>query len=166
MVEYLFIGKFGKTVGLKGFLKVNIDLKDKNILENLSSVFTKDENNYKELFIEDIRSDKPDIIKISGIDDVNQADSLRDLEVFARKDEIEKIDNFYLYSNEIINAEVYEKNIKRGIITKYDNFGASDIIEILLDNGEKILIPIIDSIIKEIDIKEKKVYVENIDDYI
>ena len=79
--------------------------------------------------------------------------------------EINKLNQFYYHQliNLIIKTED-GKNI--GKVISVQNFGSSDLLEIIKKNRKDFFIPISDSTVKKVDLNKKIIIVKNINDYV
>ncbi len=165
MDKYILLGKIGKAVGLNGFFKVNLRNRDKNVFTYCERVFIKTINGYEERIIEDIRIDKPHIIKLNGINSRSFAENLKNAEVYFARDDFIEPDSSDYFLDDLLGFEVFCHGVFRGEVVHVDNYGSSDVVYVDLKDKELIL-PLIDGVLKEIDISEKKLFFDNIDDYI
>jgi 16S rRNA processing protein RimM len=165
MDNYRLIGKILKPVGLKGFVHVNFIHQDKDCLVDEPFLFIKNSNGYQKLTIEGLRIDKPYIIKLSGIDDRTAAETHLGRELYLEElpDEIKDDE---IYPEDMRGMKVFSKDVERGIAVSINNYGASDILEVRLSDGKTVLLPLIEETVKEINLKEKIIFIKNIDDYI
>lgn len=165
MDNYRLIGKILKPVGLKGFVHVNFIHQDKNCLVDEPFLFIKSNNAYQKLTIEGLRVDKPYIIKLSGIDDRTAAENHIGRELYLEELPDEKQSD-EIYPEDMIGMKVFSEEVERGIAVSINNFGASDVLEVRLSDGKTVLLPLIEETVKEINLKEKIIFIKNIDDYI
>lgn len=85
-----------------------------------------------------VRAIKNDIIvaKVDGIDDRNAVELLRGTELFVNRDDLPELKQDEYYQTDLIGFEVIRDGKKIGIVDRFQNFGAGDIIE--LDNGDMV----------------------------
>ena len=166
MEGYIKIGKAGKSVGLKGYVSINLIPLEKDALTKYSRIFFSKNDSLYEYEIEDYRIDKPRVVKLSGVDNRIDSDALKGLDVFVAKEDIEELLDDEYYLGDLVGLSVFENGVLRGEVSDVKNFGASDIIDIALKDGNSVMLPLIEGVVKEVNIKEKKIFVENIDDYI
>ena len=76
------------------------------------------------------------VAKVDGVDDRNDAESLRGIELFISRDDLPKLKDDEYYQSDLIGFDVVRDGEKIGIVDGFQNFGAGDIIE--LDNGEMV----------------------------
>ena len=149
-MESFLIGKFVKVHGIKGELKLYPYTDD---MDNLSKV--------KKLFLDDKLSFglKVTSCKFQGKMLIFKFQNINSIDVYIPKEDISDIEDTY-YIEDLIGCEVFEENGNLlGNITDVFNTGANDVYEIDV-NQKKVYIPAIKQVIKNVDIKNKKVVIE------
>ena len=148
------LGKPYKLLGELHFFPYNINseisLKDMNVL------IGKNENNINNMYIEDFISIS-NIIKFKNVDSKELASSLCRDKLFIYRKQMLELPNDEYYLVDLIGCMVIgSKKEKIGIVKDVISFPANDVI-VLEENKKEYLIPLIDDIIKFIDIKNKKI---------
>src|SRR5574344_1939183 len=97
MENYLEIGQIVNTTGLKGFVKVNPFTDNIQRFEELKKVYIEYKNSLEEVEIESVRYNKNQVIlKIKGIEDINQAEKYRNCFIkISRKDAVKLPEDSY-----------------------------------------------------------------------
>jgi 16S rRNA processing protein RimM len=160
----IILGKLGKPHGLKGFLYLHY------YGENPSSLL-----DYIEVFIDESsigRIDKVINLKnrvtvyISGIDNRNKAESLRDKDIYVNEKQLPQLDNgeFYHYQLEGLSVVNNEGEIL-GCIDNVMGTGAYDVLvvkpsEKSLDDLERLIPYLKDDVVESINIEENIMIVE------
>ena len=162
MVEYLEIGQIVNTFGIKGAVKITPFTDDITRFEKLKSILIDKNGKLIEYEIEEVKYHKNMVmLKLKGIDDINEAEKLRNLYIkINRKDAVKLPKNSY-FIVDLLGMEVYSvDNILLGIV--YDIFptGSNDVYVIKDELGKQILIPALKSVIKNIDFENQKIIVE------
>jgi len=108
MQERLKIGQIVNTFGLNGFVKVVPYTDDITRFELLESVYLVDKKHYKKYDIEEVKYHKNLVlIKFKNINDINQAQDLKNLYLeIDRKDAVKLPDNTY-FIVDLIGLEVF-----------------------------------------------------------
>lgn len=99
------------------------------------------------------------MVSFEGINNINDVEQYKGLDVYQDVDtaSLPLEENEYYYSD-IIGCEVFNNSISIGKVTEIFETGANDVWVV---NGEKEhLIPYIEDVVKEIDIKNKKITIE------
>ncbi|WDI79048.1 ribosome maturation factor RimM [Candidatus Purcelliella pentastirinorum] len=158
----IIIGKIGKTLGIRGWLKINSFFKIKENIFDFK-IWKVKKNNYKSIInIEKWKKHyKKIIIKIKNINNINEAKILTNCNILIHEKQILKKNYFII--NKIINYKVI--NIKEkyiGKIIKLINTKKNTILVIQkYKKTKKKLIPFINNkIIKKINHKKKQIKVD------
>jgi len=163
MPEYIYIGKIVNTHGIKGEIRIISNFDKKEI------VFKKGFKIYigvlkEENVINSYRVHKNyDMITIKGINDINEVLKYKGLKVYVNRNDLNLGNDDYLL-DDLLNMEVILNNKNYGIVKDiFDNNG-NILLEINYENNY--YIPYKSDYIKEIDLVNKKIYVNNIKDLI
>ncbi len=165
MSNLIYIGSVGKSVGLKGYLKINIEKFDKNFLLDYDRIFIKTNKGFTEKIIENLRQDKPNVVKLDSINSRSECEELKGYSVYITREDLQ-LEEGEFFLDDIIGFKVFSEKKERGIILDVDNYGASDILKIQYEDNKEVMLPLLDHVVKDINFDEKRVYVNNIDDYI
>ena len=102
-------------------------------------------------------------LKLDGIDSEEAAEDWRGAEIMMELDSLPKLGKGEYYNFQIEGCEVYEEDGKLiGKVKAVDSYAANDILMVDGELGE-ILIPMIKTIIKSIDIENKKIIIEKLE---
>ncbi|WDI78647.1 ribosome maturation factor RimM [Candidatus Purcelliella pentastirinorum] len=158
----IIIGKIGKTLGIKGWLKINSFFKIKENIFDFKTWKIK-KNNYKSIIkIENWKKHyKKIIIKIKNINNINEAKILTNCDISVHEKQIFK-KNYFLI-NKIKNYEVIDAKKKYiGKIIKLITIKKNTILVIQKHKKtKKKLIPFINNkIIKKINHKKKQIKID------
>jgi 16S rRNA processing protein RimM len=160
MVEFFEIGYINNTHGLKGDVKVRSFMSDEKRFEKLGKILIDVKNTLKEYEIETVRYQSDNVIlKIKGVDDIDTAEKLKNCYIKIPRAEAEELEENEFYIADLIGSEVYANELI-GILDDVYSAGGSDVYVIKRSNKKELLLPAIESVIKKIDIVEKKIYVE------
>lgn len=160
-MEYILIGKIVNIHGINGEVKIYPYTDDVDNLCKLKEFYLDKELNSK-CVIKKCRSHKNMLIaKLNNISDPDEALKLKDKDIFIPKDNLEKLDEGTYYIFDLIGIEVFDMDENKiGILNNVENCGANDVYEILTLDNKKIYLPAIHEVIKNVNIKDKKMYVE------
>jgi len=106
-------------------------------------------------------SSKYAILNLQGLETIEQAEELKGLEVFVDTDElsISSDDEYYFF--ELVGLSVFTTDNKLvGKVTKLTDRSFQDILVIKMLNGKESLIPLVEPIVKEIDIANKRIIID------
>ncbi len=161
-MQSVLIGQIVNVHGIKGEVKVYPYTDDVDSLsKNLKKVYF--DENLKEGFKTSCRVQKGMLlVKISGIDTVEKAEELRNKYIYISEDALETLEEDSYYVKDLIGLEVIDisSNEVFGTLDYVFNTGANDVYEITTTNNTKVYLPAIKQVIKKVDIKARKIYVE------
>lgn len=167
MSDKVYVAKIGKSVGLKGDLKLFI-VSDFPEQFKKDAVFTT--NKKIELKIENFNA-KNSTVKFYGFDDVDEAKKLTNSLLYTSKEESNKNiklekDQYFWY--DIIDCEVKENDKILGIVKDVQRFAVDDFLFITTSEElvkkeypKSFLIPYIDRYIIKVDIKNKTIHTQD-----
>ena len=161
MVDYFEIGQIVNTYGIKGFLKVVPYTDDIKRFEKLKSVYIEQKNKKEEAFIEEVKYSKNLVLlKIKGIDTIEQAEKYKNSIIkIDRKNAGELPENSYFIAD-LIGLDVYTVDGENlGKLEDIFRTGSNDVYVVKNELGKQILLPAIESVIKQIDLDGSKIIV-------
>lgn len=157
MNKYILIGKVTTAHGVKGAVKII------SFAENPEDIFSYrvfDKNGeIVKLKKIGVLSNGLFISQINEINDRNEAEKLRNFELYIEASDLKKLNDNEIYVNELIGAKV-EFNGKFGKVMNVYNYGAGDIMEIKWEDGNSMDIPFAEPYVKSFDKNNGTVYIE------
>lgn len=154
-MQKIEIAKVLKPQGIKGEIKVECFISDFDFLKSLKTFYIED-NLYN---IQKIRfQDKYAYIATKEVLDRNQAELLRNKVLTTDKALVTTQEDEFFISDLEDCCVVDEFDNIVGYVESVEKYGSADIINILLGGAVKSF-PFLKSILKEVDIKEKKIVV-------
>ena len=160
----LKVGKIVNTHSLKGEIKVisSTDFEEERFKKGSKLLITRGNQLIREVVVQSYRNHKNFLlVKFEGIDSVEEAEKLKNLQIKIDSDEVGELEENEFYFHQIIGCEVFDENDKNlGEIIDILTPGANDVWFIKGENGKEILIPYIEDVVKKIDIISKKVNIE------
>ena len=165
MENYLELGQIVNVKGLKGEVKVNSFSENSSRFESLSKVFLKIKGEIKQFEIERVGYSKNQvIIKFVGINTIEEAEKLRNSYILIDRDSLEKLPEGVYYIADLIGLDVFTDNGDYlGKVDDIYNTGSNDIYVVKNDLGQSKLLPGIEEVIKNIDLKSGKIIVNLIE---
>lgn len=165
MNKYVSVGKILNFHGVKGEAKVGYSKSQQGFMECLNNVFILKNNQYLAFKISHIRfNNKFAIIKFNGIDSINDIAEYKGCLIFVDNTTIRenlKEDEFLI--DELVGMNVYLKNEPVGVIVGVSNNGINDLLSVKSKSKKICLIPFVKAIVPEVNIKEKKVILSDIE---
>ena len=152
-MNLVLIGKYVKTHGIKGEIKIKSNFKYKDKVFKIGNIIKIGDKNFK---ITSYRVHQEyDMVTLEGITNINQILDLKGSLVYIDKSLINLDKDEYL-DTDLIGLEVYMNNTLKGKV--------EDIV--LLNNSKKLLVvnskyvPL--ELVKEVDFKNKKIIIEEV----
>lgn len=153
-MDLIEVGKIVNTHGIRGEIKLNPWTDDINDLVDLD-VFYKEDGT--PLAVENSKVHKNVVvIKFKEIATMNDAEHLKGTTLYTEK--IPLPEGRY-YIKDLIGLDVFDADVSLGKLTDVFNTGANDIYEVTAKNKQKIYLPVIDGVINEVDLENKKMLV-------
>ena len=161
MLPNLEIGQIVNTFGIKGMVKVKPFTDDIRRFDELKTVYVEKNSNQTEYEIEEVKYHKDMVlIKLKGIDKVEQAEELRNAYLTVSRDSVEELEEGRYYIVDLLGLEIYtDEQVLLGTLEDIFNTGSNDIYVVKDKQGKQILLPAIQDVIKQIDIENKKIIV-------
>jgi 16S rRNA processing protein RimM len=156
-LRYIEFGKIVNTHALKGEIKVY------SYTDNVKNILA-----LKEVYISDIRyeveksryNNNMFTFKLKGVDNINAAEAMVNLDILRRVTDSELNEDNSYFIQDLLNTKVYlESGEEFGILTDVFQTGANDVYEVTKKDGGTILLPAIESVIKDVNLEENKIKV-------
>ena len=162
MKEYIKVGKIVNTHGVKGCLKCLSLTDDMERFDELEYIYT--EKDDKKRKITNVWYKKGlFFLQLEDIDDINVAETFRDTFISILEDQLRELPNDSYYLFDLEGMEVYSTDGEYiGKISFVYQTGANDVYE-LVNKNKSFLIPAVKDVVKEVNIKEKKMIINVID---
>lgn len=160
-MEKIKIGQVVNVVGLKGEVKVYHYSDYKERFEEFDQLYLEDTLHH----IERVRyQNNMVILKLSEIDNRNQAEAQKGKDVFITEAELRELPEGTYYIRDLLGANVVQDDgTLLGVLTDVIQNSAQDLYEVELENKKKVLIPVVDDFVLDINPEEKKITVKLID---
>ena len=161
MVEYFEIGHISNTHGLKGEMKVRPFTEDKKRYEELKKILINIKDEYKEYDIESVRYQKDIVLlKLKGVDDIDAAEKLKNRYISIAREDAKNLQNNEYFIADLIGSEIFQNEELIGILDDVFTAGASDVYVIKRKGKKDLLLPALKSIIKNVNVENKRIDVE------
>ncbi len=162
MKEYIKVGKIVNTHGVRGCMKCLPLTDDMERFDELEYVYTEKDNIRRKIL--DVWYRKSMVyFMLENINDMNTAESFRDTFVSILEDQLRELpeDSYYLFDLEGMEVFTAEGEYLGKINVIYQT-GANDVYEVL-SKDKTYLIPAVKDVVKEVDIKNKKMVINVIE---
>lgn len=164
--QYLEIGKIVNVHGLKGEVKVYPWCDSPDFLCEFDTLYTN--KGSSSIVVEKARVQKNMVImKIKGVDTVEDAQSMRNKVIYMNRDDVELEDGSY-FIQDLIGLEVFDAdtNAFYGTLVDVLETGANDVYTIRNEELHKeYLIPAIPDVVISTDIKNNKMTIKPLEDF-
>lgn len=161
-MDFLEIGKIINTHGLKGEVKVSVWTDMPDDFEGISYALTKHGGSEQKLNIDGIKYQKNNIIvKFREIGSIEEAQSYKNAVLYVPKEELGELPENVYYIADLLDCAVFsEKGEKIGVLWDVFSTGSNDVYDIKRDGAKNLLVPIIDGVVKSVDIANKKIVIK------
>ncbi len=157
MNNYIYLGRIVNTHGIKGELRILSDFEKKERVFKKEFPIYIGEEKVKEI-INTYRHHKMfEMITLKNYTNINEVLKYKGKKVFVNREDLHLLENDYLYSD-LIGLEIYEKEEKLGIVENivYNKLN----ILLYIQSKKNFYIPLNNTYIKEVQVKEGKIKVE------
>jgi len=164
----LLIGKVIRPHGIGGLLKVSSYAQSPETFKSSGAVYLKDGSGA--LSGHRVSSIKPQknlfLLKLEGVDSLEKAESYRGAGIYLNKEDLGRKEAGEYFWFELIGIRVYSiKGDLIGTVKHIFSTPSNDIY--VVERGKKeILIPAIDSAVREIDLENQRIIVSEMEDYL
>lgn len=161
MQDYIVVGIVLKAQGIRGEIKVKPLTNDIKRFEQLKDLFIERRTGIHEpVAIIKLRYDKNAVfLKLEDVKDRNDAEALKGLSLCIPREQAVPLSDDEWFMDDLIGCQVETVDKKQlGIVKDILETGSNDVFIIRGQHGE-ILVPILKTVINEIDIKEQRISV-------
>ena len=92
------------------------------------------------------------LLKLQGIENRDDAEKLRDKELFVPEDSVPPLPDGEYYHYQLLGLKVREAGIDIGVISEIMGYRANDIYVVSREDGSELLLPALKSVIKKVDL--------------
>lgn len=150
------------THGIKGNLKIKSYSDNEKRFDEGSKLFL----DGREVTIESSFKHKGNIIiKLKNYDDINEVEKFIGHELTIDEEDLEDLNDGEYYLFDLIGLTVYENDEKIGSIVDVITGVYPNDIYVIKSKGKEVYFPALNATIKNIDLENKKIEVENFKDY-
>lgn len=165
--KFISVGKILNFHGIKGEAKVGFSKNRRDFFMSLDSVYVKKNSEYSELKILSSRPNKTFlIVKFEGINSINELLPLKGALLFVKEETIrQNLEEDEFLIDELVGMGVIDSETQKslGFVIGVSNNGATDLLSIKTNTKHICLIPFVKAIVPEVDLKNKKIIINNIE---
>jgi len=165
-MQYISVGKILNFHGIQGEAKVGFSKNQQDFLKSLKIVYIKKDSDYTKLEVSNVRFNKTfALIKFKGINSINDLMPYKGCLIFVEETTIrENLGEDEFLIDELTGLDIVDPNgNKIGIIIGVSNNGINDMLSVKSKTKKISLVPFVKELVPEVDIKNKKVVVNNIE---
>lgn len=164
-MAYVSVGKILNFHGIQGEAKVGFSKNQEDFLAKLKFVYIKSKDVY-EKFDVSVRFNKTfALIKFKGINSIEELIPYKGCFIYVEDSTIrESLAEDEFLTDELIGLDVYDLNDKLvGTVIGVSNNGVNDFLSVKSPTKKISLVPFVNDLVPSVDIKSKKVIVNNIE---
>ena len=163
MAKYFNVGKIVNTQGIKGEIRVisSTDFPEERFRKGNILYIEVAPNDLIEVKVSSHRLHKNfHLLTFAGLNNINDVEKYKGKMLKISEDQLNDLDEGEFYYHEIIDCEVFtEDGEKLGAIKEILSPGANDVWVVRRKGEKDLLLPYIEDVVKEVDVKNKKVIV-------
>lgn len=168
-MEFLEVGKIINTHGLRGDVKIVTWTDYPEDFEEIDKVYIRRKTGDVVLTITNVKYQKNNIIvKFKEIADINEAEKYKNLVLCADREDLPELEEGAHYIADLIGLDIVDEEGELiGKLVDVFNTGANDIYDVKREGKKNLLLPVIQDVVKDIDLENKKITVhvmEGLDD--
>jgi len=157
-MDEIAIGAIRTAHGVKGFMKVRSFSGEWDHFTRLENIQLRSGSKRRDFMVEGYRwLGKELIIKIQGIDTPEEVKNFANWEIWVDTNYAAPLGKDEFYLRDLVGCDLVYSGEKIGQIKTFIEGGASDLVEVILETGEKRLIPFHEPFIGEIDTRKRVV---------
>lgn len=163
---YISVGKILNFHGIQGEAKVGFSKNQQDFLKTLTSVFIKQDSEYICFEVTSVRFNKTfALMKFKGINSINDLMPYKGCLIFVEEITIrENLDEDEFLIDELTGLDVIDTDDNAiGVVVGVSNNGVNDLISIKSKTKKISLVPFVKELVPKVDIKNKKITVNNIE---
>ena len=159
--EYLLLGEIVRPQGIRGEVKVRHYTDDPERFYDLDVVFLKRGENYDEVNVEDARVQGDDVyLKLEGIDDRNQAEKLRNIQLWVDRDNAVELGEDEVFIADILGAKAFDtQGNQLGVLRDVLTPGGVDVFVLKTPKGN-LMFPALKEVLLEMNADEGKLVLD------
>ncbi len=161
-MDFLEVGKIINTHGLRGEVKIVTWTDSPEVFEEIGAVYVKGHTDAEKMTIKNVKYQKNNIIvKFAEINSIEDAEKYKNTILLADRDTLGELPEGVYYIADLIGCVIFEENGEKiGVLQDVFSTGSNDVYDIKRENKKNLLIPIIDGVLKAVDIQNKKITIK------
>jgi 16S rRNA processing protein RimM len=162
--DFVVIGLLRRAHGVRGEISVQPVSDVTERFKTLERVLVRQDGNVREVAVESARAKGGSVLlKLEGIDDRTAAEALSGAEIGVRRKDVYPIPEGTYYVFDLIGCKVLgQEGREIGLIDDVWKMPANDVF-VVRDGTKEVLIPVVKSVVKKVDLERKVVEIEEIE---
>lgn len=162
--KYVSIGKILNFHGIQGNAKVGYSKNQHDFLMSVKNVYIQKDGEYLPFKVKSVNfNNKFAIMNFDGINSINEIEEYKNCLIFVEESALKSsLSNDEFLIDDLIGCEVFMSDKKVGVITGLSNNGVNDFLSVKGLSKKVSLVPFIKQIVLDVDMKNKKVTLDNI----
>ena len=159
--DLICVGSIGGSYGVQGELRIKSFCAVAEDIENYSPLTREDGTGaYTIAIVRPIKSGF--VVRIPDIATKEQADDLKGIKLFARRDQLPNLPDDEYYHSDLMGLQVLDTGGEiLGSVQSVQNHGAADLLEVKLpNNSETVLVPFTLAIVPTVDLAAGRVVID------
>jgi 16S rRNA processing protein RimM len=160
MSDPVIIGSFGKTFGVRGWIKVNSFVDPRSSILALNPWLIQRNGSWEEFCFEDSREHADSIVvKLPNCESPEEARNFTNIKIGVLREQLPKLQAGEYYWEDLVGLKVLNLDgIDLGMVQELIATGANDVLVVI---GErKRLIPYVSNVMNKVDLAKKIIYVD------
>ncbi|MCM2674761.1 ribosome maturation factor RimM [Alkalicoccobacillus plakortidis] len=161
MTEWYKVGQLVNTHGVRGEVRIlsTTDFVEKRFAKGSTLAIRQENGTYLNLTVKTHRSHKQfELLTFEGYENINDVEPFKGQTLYVSADQQEELEIGEYYYHEIIGCTVIsEEGLKIGRVIEILSPGANDVWVVKREGQKDLLVPYIESVVREVDINNKTI---------
>lgn len=165
-MKHVSVGKILNFHGIQGEAKIGFSKNQSDFLKKLKTVYIKQSSDMVKLEVSSVRFNKTfALIKFKDINSIEGLIPYKGCLIFVEEQFIrENLDEEEFLIDELIGLDVFDlENNQIGVVVGVSNNGTNDLISVRSKTKKISLVPFVKELVPSVEIKNKKIVVNNIE---
>ena len=164
-MKKILVGKITKPFGVRGEVKVYCytDFPKERFRQGSRIYLQENDEQGKEIVSSRSGSDNFWLLKLEGCQSMDDAEKLRDIELYKDEDDIPPLPKGEYYFRDLEGLSVYSEGVLKGTVVKVEEGVTSNYLRVRKEDGSESLVPFLPVFIEKVDLEEKKIHIQEIE---